>query len=117
MVKVFNCFKLWNIFAEDSILDVWFVPTHTLITTTIFLCFYLYWFLGLKPQTLFVTLEKKYLRKKKDLKSASKSGNSADVMLKADKAFDSYKFLSWQGVTYADSAPSLNRFFEPVSQK
>ena len=32
---------------------------------------------------------------KKGLKSASKSANSADVMLKAEKAFDIYKFLSW----------------------
>ena len=51
--------------------------------------------MGLKAQTLFVTLKKKYLRKKKDLKSARKSGNSTDVMLNAEKAFGSYKFLSW----------------------
>ena len=38
--------------------------------------------------------EKQVFTKKKDLKSASKSGNSA-VMLKAEKAFDSCKFLSW----------------------
>ena len=29
------------------------------------------------------------------MKSAIKSGNSADVMLKAEKGFSSYKFYSW----------------------
>ena len=44
---------------------------------------------------MFLTLKKKYLRKRKDLKSTSKSGNAADVMLKTEKGLDSYKFLSW----------------------
>ena len=39
--------------------------------------------------------EKEVFTKEKRFKSASKSGNSADVILKAKKAFDSYKFLSW----------------------
>ena len=37
---------------------------------------------------------KEVFREKKDLNSSSKSGNSA-VMLKIEKAFDSYKFILW----------------------
>ena len=95
LVKVFNCFKLWTIFAKHSILDVWFVPIHTLITTTIFSCFYLYLIFRSQSTNFICNTKKEVFTKENSLKSASKSGNFADVMLKAGKAFDRYKFLSW----------------------
>ena len=49
----------------------------------------------MKAQSPFTTLKKKYQRKKKDLKDSSRSGSSSDVASKAQKAFQTYIFLSW----------------------
>ena len=49
----------------------------------------------MKAQPLFTTLKKKYQRKKKDLKDSNRSGSSSDVASKAQKAFQTYIFLSW----------------------
>ena len=46
-------------------------------------------------QSLFTTLKKKSRRKKKNLKDSSRSGSSSDVASKAQKAFQTYIFLSW----------------------
>ena len=40
-------------------------------------------------------MKKKYLRKRKELKDAKKSGTSADVVEKAERLFKPYSFLSW----------------------
>ena len=49
----------------------------------------------MKAPSLFTTLKKKYQRKKKDLKDSNRSGSSSDVASKAQKAFQTYIFLSW----------------------
>ena len=49
----------------------------------------------MKAQSLLTTLKKKYQRKKKDLKDSNRSGSSSDVASKAQKAFQTYIFLSW----------------------
>ena len=40
-------------------------------------------------------MKKKYLRKKKDVKDATRSGTSTDVVNKAEKALRTYEFLGW----------------------
>ena len=50
---------------------------------------------GSKAQGLFNVLKKKYLRKRKELKDAKRSGTSADVVEKAERLFRPYSFLSW----------------------
>ena len=62
---------------------------HFVSVTSLFLL------LGANAETLFKTLRKKYQRKKNNLKTVNKSGNSADVVVQAEKALNSYKFLSW----------------------
>ena len=49
----------------------------------------------MNAQSLFTTLKKKYQRKKKDLKDSNRPGSSSDVASKAQKAFQTYIFLSW----------------------
>ena len=42
-----------------------------------------------------MNLKKKYLRKKRDLKEANRSGTSCSALAKAEKAFKQYEFLIW----------------------
>ena len=49
----------------------------------------------MKVQSMFITLKRKYLRKKRDLKDVNKSGTSTEVVLKAQKAFRQYEFMKW----------------------
>ena len=44
---------------------------------------------------MFITLKKKYQRKKRDLKQSSRSGTSAESVVKAQKAFSQYEFMYW----------------------
>ena len=44
---------------------------------------------------MFITLKRKYLRKKRDSKDVNKSGTSTEVVLKAQKAFRQYEFMKW----------------------
>ena len=55
----------------------------------------LLYLIGLKAQTLFTTLKKKYARKKKELKASDRSGTSTEAVAKAQKAFQPYEFLNW----------------------
>lgn len=52
-------------------------------------------FLGLNAQSLFGNLKKKYLRKRKEVKDANKSGTSTGVVARAEKVSHPYLFLSW----------------------
>ena len=60
-----------------------------------FLSSVLLYFIGLKAQSLFATLKKKYARKKKDRKAADVSGTSTEAVSKAQKALQPYEFLKW----------------------
>ena len=44
---------------------------------------------------MFITLKRKYLRKKRDLKDVNKSGTFTKVVLKAQKSFRHYEFMKW----------------------
>ena len=44
---------------------------------------------------MFITLKRKYLRKKRDSKDVNKSGTSTEVVLKAQKAICQLEFLKW----------------------
>lgn len=59
-------------------------------------------FSGTKAQAMFLTLKRKYQRKKRELKESNKSGTSAESVSKAEKAFRPYLFLNW-----------LDEFFAP----
>lgn len=50
---------------------------------------------GSKAQSLFNVLRKKYLRKRKELRDAKKSGTPEDVVENAERIFKPYSFLSW----------------------
>ena len=56
----------------------------------------------MKAQAMFLTLKRKYQRKKRELKGSNKSGTSAEAVSKAEKAFHPYLFLNW-----------LDEFFAP----
>ena len=49
----------------------------------------------MKAQAMFLTLKRKYQRKKRELKESNKSGTSAEAVSKAEKAFHPYLFLNW----------------------
>ena len=50
---------------------------------------------GKKAQTYFANLEKKYLRKKRELKDANKLGTSTKAYERAERAFNQCQFLNW----------------------
>jgi len=50
---------------------------------------------GNVARNIFGNLKKKYLRRKRDLKDANRSGTSADVVAKAKKGISQYEFLRW----------------------
>ena len=51
--------------------------------------------MGKKAQTYFTNLKKKYLRKKRELKDANKSGTSTKAYERAERALNQYQFLNW----------------------
>lgn len=57
-----------------------------------------YWFLiylaGLKAQSLFTTLKKKYQRKRKELKESARTGTPEEIS-KAQKSYQRYEFFLW----------------------
>ena len=50
---------------------------------------------GTKAQLLFSNLKKKYLRKKREVKEASRSGTSSGMVSKVEKALQQYEFMRW----------------------
>ena len=44
---------------------------------------------------MFITLKKKYQRKKRDLEKSSGAGTSTESVAKAQKAFSQYEFMHW----------------------